>query len=55
VQEELVAYADVICGHDERLAICDERDVAYEGFIEDAIDPFAIVGSAIGFARDAGA
>ena len=38
MQEELVANADVICGHDEGLVVGDEGDVAYEGFVEDAID-----------------
>ena len=53
MEEEFVSYADVICGHDEGLIVCDEGDVADEGFVEDAIDQFAIVGPAIGFAGDA--
>src|SRR6266851_8284582 len=47
MQEKPIADANVVRRHYKRLPIRDERDVANECFIENAVDQFAVVRSAI--------
>jgi hypothetical protein len=49
---EIRVLAAERCRDHERLAVDRKTDVANESFIEDAIDRFAIVDSAIGFADE---
>src|SRR5713101_9308591 len=50
MQEQLVTDAYVVCWHDEGLAVHDETDVANKGFIQNTVNQFAVVATAIGLA-----
>src|SRR5712692_4785050 len=46
------ANAHIVCWHDEGQAVSKESDVANEGFIQYAVNQFAIVAAAFGLAMD---